>query len=141
VQVEVDKSEGLKLSLREDDDLCNYDLGVWNKPFYVLSQRSDDWWVAYDLDFNNKEDVWVKLSKLGFTTDGDPQKVFEKAGRGDVCMPEPNVILTLRGTIMVPINTPKRTWLHEQLFGRLTRMKVGEILEQIRVYRSTHTHS
>jgi beta-lactamase regulating signal transducer with metallopeptidase domain/peroxiredoxin len=121
----------------DPDDFCTYALGVWNKPFNVLSQKPDDWWIASDLDFANKEDVWVKLSKLGFSTDADPQKVFEKAGRGDLCVPEPNVVLTLRGTVMVPLKVPNRKNATEQLFGRITRMKVGQVLEQIREYCST----
>jgi beta-lactamase regulating signal transducer with metallopeptidase domain len=122
----------------DPDDFCTYALGVWNKPFNVLSQRPDDWWIAFDLDFPNKEDVWVQLSKLGFSTDADPQEVFEKAGRGDLYVSEPNKILTLRGTIMAPLKVPERKSVTEQLFGRITRMKVGEVLEQIREYRSTH---
>ncbi len=131
----------LGFHVKDYNSYCSSELGVWNRPFQVLSLRPDDWWYAFDLDFNNKEDVEVKLSKLGFSTDVDPSVVFEKAGRGDICMPEPYVILMLRGSIIAPLTVPNPNYTREPLSSRITRMRIGDVMRQIIAYRSTHLAS
>ena len=121
-------------------DLASQDFGIWNKPLrhYQIGGVPREAIPAIDLSALD-HDVWIRPADLGFGPDDSPEEIFEKAGKGDVCVPETDVLLTLRGTRMAPLEIPGQIRPMEPFESRLKRMSRREILDQIRAHLSTHS--
>jgi hypothetical protein len=75
---------------------------------YARNLRTGGWLVALDLSWQSGErkDVWVNPERLGLPADAPAEQVLEKAGNGDLHVPDPQTIAPVRGTKLAALDLP-----------------------------------
>jgi len=115
---------------------------IWNKPLshYQIGGVQREAIPAIDLSALD-QDIWINPADFGFTLKDAPEQIFEKAGKGDLCVPEENVLLTLRGTRMAPLKIPAPIRPMEPFELRLKRMTMEQVVDQIQAHISANPQS
>ncbi|MBN1899876.1 carboxypeptidase regulatory-like domain-containing protein [Candidatus Sumerlaeota bacterium] len=119
----------LKTDLSDQDlsfsgkPLAHFDLSLKRQgklPLIVFSPLPQDLWIAPA----NQELARNKSWKFAFD-------------QGDLCVPQPHLLMPLRNARMAPLKIPGRIRVQEPFIERIKRMAKSDILEQISAYEKS----
>lgn len=120
----------------------NLNLGTWNLPLEQFARRyeNDGRFMVIDLDF---PDILPKVipTALGLAVDSPKSVAAEKAGKGDLCVPQADTLEGIRGCILAPLELPPAKPMRQMqqiIYDGLKDRSLDQVAAEILAWRGQH---